>query len=272
MCCKTSFPLPGEPAVRAATFEHMPLFILLLPFLTDKIDKPDWHLYGFHIHSNNMNEKMASYKTAGTLVHYRYRYHDSRRWWESQPHPPPCAPGCTLQHLASPNGCTSDQLSCQPWSLCSIVLPASTQGTRAEQVDDVLQTSAWVQAQTRFSPLAQATGGWAEFSQSHSCRSAVGPATPTQNGTMAKQEEKLCYQTSKCQICFLASIQGLCFISTHTHPTASCIRMQTSWNSSREVGERPLKISFLFQTVFPGHLLSYVILLSLQLYSWKGKY
>lgn len=40
-------------------------------------------------------------------------------------------------------------------------------------------------------PLTQAAGGWGEFSQSHNCHSAVGLATPTQNGTLVNQEKKL---------------------------------------------------------------------------------
>lgn len=124
-------------------------------------------------------------------------------------------------------------------------------------------------------PLTQAASGWGAFSQFHSCHSAVGLATLIPDGTEAKQEEKLSYQTSKsskCQTCFASSIRKLCvFFVCLFHITASCMSTQTNWNSSGEVGERPVKISFLLQTVFPGHLLGCVILLSLQVYSWKGK-
>lgn len=60
-------------------------------------------------------------------------------------------------------------------------------------------------------PLTHAASGGGEFSQSHSCCWAVGLATPTQNGTLVKQEEKLSYQTSKCQTCSVSSTKGLCF-------------------------------------------------------------
>lgn len=152
-----------------------------------------------------MNEKTASWETVWTLVHYHYHYHDSCRWWDSQSYPPPCALGCT-----------SKRSPCHPQSFCSIVLPASTEDTQAEQrVDDVLQTSAQVQAKTRFSPTnpgCQWLGSIQPISQLlFSCWSCN--TYPRWHRGKAERET-LGYQTSKsskCQTCFASSIKKLCF-------------------------------------------------------------
>lgn len=114
---------------------------------------------------------MASWESAGTLVHYHYHYHDSCRWWDSQPYHPPSALGCTLQHLVV-TSCTSNQFTSHPWSYCGIVLPASTLDTQIEQIIVyVLQASARNQATTWFSPTNTGCHGQGKFSQSHSCHS-----------------------------------------------------------------------------------------------------
>lgn len=135
-----------------------------------------------------------------------------------------------------------------------------------------MKTSAWIQAKTRFSPTNPGCRWLGRIQPISQLPSSCWPCNTYPKWHFGEAgRETLSYQTRKCQTCFVSSIKGLCFVGFFFHTTASCISMQTNWNSSREVGERPVKISFIFQTVFPGHLLGYVILFSLQLYSWKGK-
>lgn len=165
-----------------------------------------------------------------------------------QPHPPPCALGCTLQHLAVTKQLYK-RFPCHSQSFCSIILPASTQDTQAEKkMDYVLQTSAWIQAKTWFRPTNPGWHAWGEFSPSHSCCSATGLATPTQNGTMLKQEEKLSV-TRPVSVKPILSLQWKVSAFFFFHTTVSWCKLyqHAHWSSSRDLGERPLKISFLFQ-------------------------
>lgn len=89
--------------------------------------------------------------------------------------------------------------------------------------------------------------------------------------TMVKQEEKLSVtRPASAKLLCLFNKMSLVFIF---HTTESCISIHTNWNVSRKVGQikKSVKISFLFQIVFPRYLLGYIIQVSLQLYSWKGK-